>query len=422
MAGSATLVLDGNSNTIGNLNDAGTVENANVAAATLTVGGGDATGGSFSGVISDGSGGGALSLTKSGTGTQTLSGTNTYTGTTTVSAGTLQAGSTQAFGVNSDTTVAGSAVLLLDGNSNTIGNLDGAGSVVGDNDTATAATLTVGGGDATGGTFSGVISDGTGGGALSLTKTGTGTQTLSGANTYTGATNVNAGTLDLGGSGATLGGSMRTSSLTTVASGATLAGSGTTGALTIDVGGLHKPGQSPGITASGDYTLNGDLEIEVDDSFTGGTPTAGTDFDQVDVTGTVTLGGTSTLTPLEFGTSNAFNPDFGTVFSIINNDGADAVSGTFSNFADGADAITIDSHTLKVYYNADGSGDGNLNDVVLVNATGPATELYVDADFTAGVVDGNQEAAAPSRPSLAWMPTPPPTMPLPACRRPSAAR
>ena len=115
VGGGATLVLDGNSNTIGNLNDAGTVENANVAAATLTVGGGDATGGSFSGVISDGSGGGALSLTKSGAGTQTLSGTNTYTGTTTVSAGTLQAGSTQAFGVNSDTTVAGSAVLLLDG-------------------------------------------------------------------------------------------------------------------------------------------------------------------------------------------------------------------------------------------------------------------------------------------------------------------
>ena len=116
-----------------------------------------------------------------------------------------------------------------------------------------------------------------------------------------------------------------------MASGATLAGSGTTGALTIAAGGFHKPGQSPGITASGNYTLNGDLEIEVDDSFTGGTPTAGTDFDQVDVTGTVTLGGTSTLTPLEFGTSNTFAPTLGTVFSIINNDGADAVSGTFSN-------------------------------------------------------------------------------------------
>ena len=84
--------------------------------------------------------------------------------------------------------------------------------------------------------------------------------------------------------------------------------------------------------------------------------------------------GTSTLSPLEFVNGGGFDPDFGTVFSIINNDGADAVTGTFSNFADGADAITIDGHTLKVYYNADGGGDGNRNDVVIrYNVTGPAS-------------------------------------------------
>ncbi len=254
--------------------------------------------------------------------------------------------------------------------------------MVGNNRTAGGTALVTLGNTDNDGTFSGVIADGVNN-TTSITKAGGGIQTFSGANTYTGTTTVNDGTLSLGGSGATLGGSIATSSLTTVASGATLAGSGTTGALTIAAGGFHKPGQSPGITASGDYTLNGDLEIEVDDSFTGGSPTAGTDFDQVDVTGTVTLNsGTSTLSPLEFVNGGGFDPDFGTVFSIINNDGADAVSGTFSNFADGADAITIDSHTLKVYYNADGGGDGNCNDVVLVNATGPATELYVDADFT----------------------------------------
>ena len=59
------------------------------AAATLTVGNGNATGGNYAGVLQNGTG--ALSLTKTGTGTQTLSGANTYTGATTISGGTLAA-------------------------------------------------------------------------------------------------------------------------------------------------------------------------------------------------------------------------------------------------------------------------------------------------------------------------------------------
>ena len=534
VGGGATLVLDGNSNTIGNLNDAGTVENANVAAATLTVGGGDATGGSFSGVISDGSGGGALSLTKSGAGTQTLSGTNTYTGTTTVSAGTLQAGSTQAFGVNSDTTVAGSAVLLLDGFSNTIGNLDGAGSVVGDNDTATAATLTVGGGDATGGDFSGVISDGSGGGALSLTKIGTGTQTLSGANTYTGATTVNAGILTLehdsalggsgtgttvssgaqlqldqgvtiasealtisgdgvGGTGALRGntsngnveyggditlaanskifaggpGTMTVSgtvdgagnqltlengsptisvtgaitgastslvkagtgtatlsgtndytgattvsagtlqlgvagtgsitSATTVNTGATLAGTGTsTAAVTVASGGTLAPGDTGGaaigvLTSNADLTIaaGGTLSVQIDEAFSGAGPVAGTDYDQVDVTGTVDITG-STLNVGSINSGSAFTPNYAEVFTIINNDSTDTVTGAFSGLAAGDVATTIDGVDMKIYYD----GESDFNDVVLVSASGTATDLYVNDQWTAAAtVDGNQETA-----------------------------
>lgn len=144
-------------------------------------------------------------ITKTGAGTTTLSGTNAYTGATTVSAGTLLVGSTQALGVNSNTKVS-NGLLQLDGNSITIGNLNGAGTNDGSaavvNDNASAATLTVGGGDKTGGNFSGVIGDGAGSGALSLTKTGAGTQTLSRANTYTGATNIDGGTLQMGNGGA----------------------------------------------------------------------------------------------------------------------------------------------------------------------------------------------------------------------------
>ena len=132
--------------------------------------------------------------TKIGLGTQVLSGNNTYTGANDVQVGTLRAGSTTAFGNNVATTVDSGAVLELDGFSNSIGSLAGAGTV--ENASATAATLTTGG-DNTSTTFSGVLQDGTGGGALSLTKTGSGNQTLSGANTYTGVTTVSAGILEV---------------------------------------------------------------------------------------------------------------------------------------------------------------------------------------------------------------------------------
>ena len=140
-----------------------------------------------------------------------LSGNNTYTGANDVQVGTLRAGSTTAFGNNVATTVDSGAVLELDGFSNSIGSLAGAGTV--ENASVTAATLTTGA-DNTSTTFSGVLQDGTGGGALSLTKTGSGNQTLSGANTYTGSHRINAGTLEVSGSSST--------ASYTIASGATL--------------------------------------------------------------------------------------------------------------------------------------------------------------------------------------------------------
>ncbi|HEY9250264.1 MAG TPA: autotransporter-associated beta strand repeat-containing protein, partial [Rariglobus sp.] len=139
------------------------------------------------------SGAGGVS-TNSGGNTRTikLSGVNTYTGSTNVTSGKLQAGSTSAFGVNSAVTIGSlsSAVLDLNGFSNTIGSLSGTGGAV----TLGSATITTGGNNANT-TYSGAIS-GTGG----FTKIGTGTQTLSGNNTYSGATTVNGGTLALGAS------------------------------------------------------------------------------------------------------------------------------------------------------------------------------------------------------------------------------
>jgi fibronectin-binding autotransporter adhesin len=90
--------------------------------------------------------------------------------------------------------------LQLNGFSETINGLNNTGaatySVVENNSGSTAATLTLGGGDANG-SYSGTIRDGSTK-ALGLTKTGTGTQTVGGTLAYTGITGVNGGTLRLG--------------------------------------------------------------------------------------------------------------------------------------------------------------------------------------------------------------------------------
>jgi autotransporter-associated beta strand protein len=95
LGSTATLDLNGFSNTIGSLtgNGLGVVTNSGGVAAVLTTG--DSTSTTFGGVIQDGAS--ATGLTKTGTGTLTLSGNNTYSGATNVSAGTLQAGSATAF-------------------------------------------------------------------------------------------------------------------------------------------------------------------------------------------------------------------------------------------------------------------------------------------------------------------------------------
>ena len=291
--------------------------------------GGNNTDTNFGGVIS-----GTGQLTKAGTGTLTLSVANTYTGATNINAGTLSVLGSAAVSDASAVTVASGATLVLV-NDETVGSLAGAGDV-----DLIANTLTTGGDD-TDTTFSGDIT-----GSGNLTKTGTGFFTYSGTSTFTGATNIAGGTL-------VVGGDLSSSSGITVSSGATLGGSGTAPMVTVNTGGTVAPGLSPGILNTGDVSLSSSSTFAVELDGT----TAGTGYDQLAVTGTVALGGSTLDVTL------GFSPAPNDSFTIINNDGSDAVSSNFLGLAEGG-TFTSGPFEFTISYVG---GDGN--DVVLTVAS-----------------------------------------------------
>lgn len=166
-------------------------------------------------------------------------------------------------------------------------------------------------------------------GAGGFTKTGTGTLTLTNTNTYTGGTTVSAGTLLVNN---TAGSGVGTGDVT-VGSGATLGGSGTIGLptdasnVTVQSGGHLTPGKSPGIlTIYGDLTLDAGSFLDAELAGTA----AGTGYDQVDVHGGVSLA------DAKLDLSLLFVPALGDQFVLVNNDGTDAVGGTFAGLPEGA--------------------------------------------------------------------------------------
>ncbi|CAA7072346.1 autotransporter-associated beta strand repeat-containing protein [Lentimonas sp. CC11] len=377
---------------------------ANTATKTLTLRGSNTDTNEIQGAIIDSTvNSNPLNLTKTDDGTWKVSGDNTYTGTTNVTGGTLIAGSTSAFGSNSAVTVNNATLLQLDGNSNSIGSLAGAGTV--ENANAAAVVLSTGEDD-TSTSFSGVIQDGAGGGALALTKLGTGVQTLSGANTYTGATTISEGTLQLGDGGTT--GSLSTSSAitnngtlafnrsNTVTQGTDFSGSaltsgaleqngsGTlvlnaantyTGATTISAGTLQlgDGGTTGSLSTSSAITNAGTLAFNRSN-----TVTQGTDFSGSALTGIggITQNGSGTLV---LNQANTYTGTTTLAAGVLQADIADiaATSGALGNGGD----ITFTGGTLQYTANSAGtdyssritgssamSFDTNGQDVVLASS------------------------------------------------------
>jgi fibronectin-binding autotransporter adhesin len=223
---------------------------------------------------------------------------------------------------SADVTIAASGVLDMNSfsTSESINSLAGSGFV----DLGPASNLSVIG--IVNSVFSGRVS-----GAGGITKAGGGVLDLSGESDYLGQTTV---------------------------SGGTLAVRGAIGGVTTQVGGALAPGNGPAsldVRGNVDIQLGSALDIQL------GGVVAGTGYDQIRVTGGITLGGdlVGSLINGFTGTSD--------LFFIMINDGADAVNGTFNGIPQGG-LVNFGSTSFFVSYEANseaGTFTGG-NDVALL--------------------------------------------------------
>jgi autotransporter-associated beta strand protein len=228
-------------------------------------------------------------------------------------------------------------------------------------------------------TFDGVIS-----GPGTVVKVGTGTWTLTGVNTYTGGTIIDGGTLRVEGTGSI--------GAVTVNPGGTLAGSGTTGPVTLSPGVNVSPGGStPGILHAQSIAFPAGSSFVV--RLNG--PDPGTGYDQLQVTGTVDLGGATLSASL----SPTYLPALGTSFTIIT--GTDTVSGTFAGHPDG-DTFALGGTVFQIHYVNDGGNHAVvLTAIAYVTGTSltaaPGPSVYGQAvTFTASVQTASAGAGTPT--------------------------
>ncbi|MEK7781193.1 MAG: autotransporter-associated beta strand repeat-containing protein, partial [Verrucomicrobiota bacterium] len=334
--------------------------------------------------------GGNFALTKSGAGTLAFGGSivNTYTNATIVNAGTLVLSNAAAAnatilgplvigdgsgGSNADVvrlgrhrqianpvavTISTSGLLDLGGYSDAIGSLAGSGNVVmvGPADFET-------GSDNTSTTFDGSMS-----GSANFWKHSTGTQTLNGTNIYTGLTLVE-------GAGKLLVNGAQPQSPVIISNSATLGGSGIVGHITADSSATVAPGSSAGILTSSNVTFAAGSTFQVE--LNG--PAAGTGYDQLNVRGSATLGNAMLAATL------GFAPTAGVPLTILNNDGADAITGTFNGLPNNS-FLTIGGLLFQIRYNG-----GTGNDVTLTPTnTISLASLTVAGGNGSGFIDPNE--------------------------------
>jgi autotransporter-associated beta strand protein len=306
-------------------------------APTVTITSGGGTGATANAVLTSGVVTG-ITMTNNGTG-YTSAPTIAFTGGTVTTAGTNPTGNATNFIVAGiQVTNPGSGYTSAP----SVTFSSGSGTMA----TANLSLVTLGAASSIGGSGDIVINPGITGSTNTLTKVGAGTVTLAGANTYTGATTISAGTLVIA--------STHTSA-TTVGNGGTLMHPGSiTGNVIIQSGGLDAPTTGTSLRSiTGNFSLNsgGTLRVRLNGS------TAGTQHDQVVVSGTVTLGGA-----LDVVCGPNLAP--GSTFRILDKAGTTTTATTFTGKAENSTFVSAEGYTFRINYN---SGTGN--DIVLTLIT-----------------------------------------------------
>jgi autotransporter-associated beta strand protein len=305
------------------------------AAPTVAISGGGGSGAAATAVLSGGTSGTVTGITI----TTANAGTGfTSAPTITFSGGTVTTAGTNPTGTGNATNFIVSAITVTNpGSGYTSPPTVSFGSGTGTTATANLSTVILGAATTIGGSGDITIDSGVSGN-FALTKAGAGTLTLNGTSSNASSTTINAGTLRGEGSFA--------------------------GNLVIN-GGAHAPGNSPGIaTTSGSYTLAAAATLQIE--INGTSP--GTQHDQVSVGGTVTLAGALDLAAAPALAANS-------TFTIINNTGAGAVSGTFASKPQNAEFYE-DGQWWRISYTG-----GTGNDVVLTRITPTAWQTWQSTNF-----------------------------------------
>ncbi len=335
-----TFDVNGMSEVVGNIAGAGNI----MLGSGLLFFGDNNTSQTFSGVISE-----SGTLTKHGTGVNILSGVNTYTGQTNVTNGALNTTNASSLGTSDGKTVIDSgATVYFSTNAFTtaesfdiagIGNVSSGAlnSFSGGVHTVTGnitllANSRIQSNNAAPMVINGVIDDGASTFNLELTAGSnlTDVMTLNGNNTYNGTTTIYGGKILFNGSNATDGVVLNGSPV--------VGGSGSiAGTLTLNNTAVVAPGTSPGVLTAGNTTFasTSNLNLELNGT------TVGTQYDQLNSTGSVNLNNAT------LNTTFGFSPVPGNTFTIVQATGG--VSGIFNGMPNGA-GLNIGGFKFTITY------------------------------------------------------------------------
>lgn len=207
-----------------------------------------------------------------------------------------------------------------------------------------------------------------------IVKSGLGTLTLSAPNVYSGGTTVNGGTLLVNN---TTGSGTGTGAVTVNNAGTTLGGTGIiSGSVTVNTGANLAPGASTGILQTGALTLESNSNFVLDLN----SLVAGTGYDQLRVTGAVSLGGSNILVNAGPGLS------LGDTFFVLLNDSSDAISGQFAQVS----LVSSEGYIFAVDYFANGDSGMLGNDISLTVTAVPEPGTVLAGLLLLGAVGWSQ--------------------------------